>query len=297
MTRVKGAFSSINPPSRSAYFFVAPSILLLLAFNLTPLVASLGLSFTSATMTLHEITYVGIDNFIRIITDVRFLNSLKVTAILTLLEVPLQAFGAMVIGAMVVNNTFWNKLLRAVYFLPIVCSATVIGIMWRMILHSNVGFVTYALSMLGLGKINFLNSAQTTIFVVSFLSLWRSFGVSAIIYVTAVQQVNPSLYEAAQLDGAGRIRQFFSVTAPSIRPTFWFILMTRFAGSLQIFDIIYVTTGGGPNFSTESTVTYVYARAFASGGDMGYASAISMALFAFIMLVTVLLYRRMIREE
>ena len=297
MTPVRRLLTYLNPPSRSAYFFVAPSILLLLAYNLTPLIASFGLSLSSASMTLDRISFVGLEQFVRILSDARFLNSLKVTAILTLLEVPLQAFGAMVIGAMVANNSFWNKTLRAVYFLPIICSATVIGIMWRMILHSNVGFVTYALSLMGLGKINFLNSAQTTIFVVSFLSLWRSFGVSAIIYVTAVQQVNPSLYEAAQLDGAGRIRQFLNVTAPSIRPTFWFILMTRFAGSLQIFDIIYVTTGGGPNFTTESTVAYVYARAFASGGDMGYASAMSMVLFAFIMLVTVLLYRRMIRED
>ncbi len=297
MTRMKSVLSYLNKPSRCAYFFVAPSILLLMVFNITPLIASFGLSLSSASMTLNEIVYVGMENFIRAFSDVRFLNSLRVTAIFTLLEVPLQAFGAMVIGAMVANNSFWNKGLRAVYFLPVICSATVIGIMWRMILHSNVGFITYALNVMGFGKINFMNSAQTTIFVVSFLSIWRSFGISAIIYVTAVQQVNPSLYEAAQLDGAGRVRQFFNVTAPSIRPTLWFVLMTRFAGSLQIFDIIYVTTGGGPNFTTESTVTYVYNRSFSSGGDMGYASAMSMVLFVFIMLVTVVMYRRMIRED
>ncbi len=297
MTQRKSVLSYFNKPSRCAYFFVAPSILLLLVFNITPLFASFGLSLSKASMTLNELSFVGLDNFVRAFSDARFLNSLKVTLIFTLLEVPLQAFGAMVIGALVVKNNLWNKALRAVFFLPVICSATVIGIMWRMILHSNVGIITYALSLLGFGRINFMNSAQTTIFVVSFLSIWRSFGISAIIYVTAVQQVNPSLYEAADLDGAGRIRQFFSVTVPSIRSTFWFVLMTRFAGSLQIFDIIYVSTGGGPNYTTESTVTYVYSRAFSSGGDMGYASAMSMVLFAFIMLVTILMYRKMIRED
>ncbi len=297
MTQRKSVLSYFNKPSRCAYFFVAPSIILLLVFNVTPLLASFGLSVSKASMTLNDISYVGFDNFIRAFSDARFLNSLKVTLIFTLLEVPLQAFGAMIIGALVAQNNRWNKVLRAVFFLPVICSATVIGIMWRMILHSNVGIITYALSAMGFGRINFMNSAQTTIFVVAFLSIWRSFGISAIIYVTAVQQVSPSLYEAADLDGAGRIRQFFHVTAPSIRSTFWFVLMTRFAGSLQIFDIIYVSTGGGPNYTTESTVTYVYSRAFSSGGDMGYASAMSMVLFVFIMLITILMYCKMIREE
>lgn len=296
MMQRKSMLSYLNKPSRSAYFFVAPSILLLLVFNITPLLASFGLSVSEASITLNQISFVGLDNFTRAFSDARFLNSLRVTLVFTLLEVPLQAFGAMIIGALMVKNNLWNKALRAVFFLPVICSATVIGIMWRMILHSNVGIITYAFSLLGFGKINLMNSAQTTIFVVSFLSIWRSFGISAIIYVTAAQQVSPSLYEAAELDGAGAVRQFFHVTVPSIRSTFWFVLMTRFAGSLQIFDIIYVTTGGGPNFTTESTVTYVYSRAFSSGGDMGYASAMSMVLFVFIMLVTILMYRRMIRE-
>ena len=113
------------------------------------------------------------------------------------------------------------------------------------------------LQSMGLGKINFLNTPGLTIFVVSFISIWRSFGISAIIYVTAIQQVSASLYEAAEMDGAGKIRQFWHITAPSIRPTFWYILMTRFAGALQIFDIIYITTNGGPNYTTESTVTYI----------------------------------------
>ena len=182
------------------------------------------------------------------------------------------------------------------YFLPVICSATAIGIMWKMILHSNIGFVTAVLQTMGLGKINFLNTPGLTIFVVSFISIWRSFGISAIIYVTAIQQVSGSLYEAAEMDGAGRIRQFFHITVPSIRPTFWYILMTRFAGALQIFDIIYITTNGGPNYTTESTVSYIYAKAFSSRSSMGYASAMSVVLFVIIMAATVIMYRKMNEE-
>ena len=286
-----------NKPSRSAYVFIAPSIILLLLFSVIPLVMAFGMSFFEVPTTLNHATFIGVDNFLEAFRDTRFINSLKITAIFTGIEVPVQAFGAIIIAAFISKNNKKNKLFRAIYFLPVICSATVIGIMWRMILHSNIGFITATLQSMGFGKINFMNTPGLTIFVVSFISIWRSFGVSAIIYVTAIQQVSPSIYEAAEMDGSDKIQQFMHITLPSIRPTFWFILMTRFAGALQIFDIIYVTTNGGPNYSTESTVSYIYTRAFSSDSSMGYASAMSVILFIIIMLFTILLYRRMNGED
>ena len=286
-----------NKPSRRAYLFLAPSVILLILFSVVPLIIAFGLSLFDVSITMDSARFIGLENFAEAFQDSRFINSLKVTAIFTGLEVPLQVLGALVVAALIAKNNIKNKIFRAVYFLPVICSATAIGIMWKMILHSNIGFVTAALQSMGLGKINFLNTPGLTIFVVSFISIWRSFGISAIIYVTAIQQVSASLYEAAEMDGAGKIRQFWHITAPSIRPTFWYILMTRFAGALQIFDIIYITTNGGPNYTTESTVTYIYSRAFSSRSSMGYASAMSVILFAIIMVVTVLMYHKMNQED
>lgn len=286
-----------NKPSRSAYLFLAPSVILLILFSVVPLIIAFGLSVFDVSITMDSARFIGLENFIEAFHDSRFLNSLKVTAIFTGLEVPIQVLGALIVASLITKNNIKNKFFRAVYFLPVICSATAIGIMWKMILHSNIGFITAALQSMGLGKINFLNTPGLTIFVVSFISIWRSFGISAIIYVTAIQQVSASLYEAAEMDGAGKIRQFWHITAPSIRPTFWYILMTRFAGALQIFDIIYITTNGGPNYTTESTVTYIYSRAFSSRSSMGYASAMSVILFAIIMVITVLMYRKMNQEE
>lgn len=294
---MKGMIKYWNKPSRCAYLFLAPSIVLLMIFNVIPLAAAFGLSLFDVPMTLNSAEFVGWKNFIEAFHDDRFINSLKVTAIFTLIEVPIQVAGALVIAAFITKNNLKNKLLRAIYFLPVICSATAVGIMWRMILHSNIGFVTATLRSMGLGKINFLNTPGLTVFVVGFISLWRRFGISAIIYVTAIQQVSASLYEAAEMDGAGKVRQFFHITVPSIRPTFWYILMTRFAGALQIFDIIYITTNGGPNYTTESTVTYIYSRAFSSASSMGYASAMSVILFTVIMAVTVFMYRKMNKED
>lgn len=286
-----------NKPSHCAYLFIAPSMILLLVFSIVPLLIAFGLSMFDVPITLNTAAFVGLENYKNAFLDDRFLNSLKVTVIFTVLEVPIQVFGAIVIAALITENNRHNKVLRAIYFLPVICSATAIGIMWRMILHSNIGFITAALQTMGLGKINFLNTPGLTIFVISFISIWRSFGISAIIYVTAIQQVSVSLYEAAQMDGAGIVRQFFHITVPSIRPTFWYILMTRFAGALQIFDIIYITTNGGPNYTTESTVSYIYTKAFSSNSSMGYASAMSVLLFIIIMTVTVLMYRKMNQED
>lgn len=285
-----------NKPAHCAYLFLAPSVILLLLFNVLPLIIAFALSLFDVPITLDRAVFKGLGNFVQAFHDGRFLNSLKVTVIFTLIEVPLQAFGAVVVAALITKNNRRNKFLRAVYFLPVICSATAIGIMWKMILHSNIGFITAMLQTMGLGKINFLNTPGLTLFVVSFISIWRSFGISAIIYVTAIQQVPSSLYEAAELDGAGKIAQFFHITAPSIRPTFWYILMTRFAGALQIFDIIYITTNGGPNYTTESAVTYIYDRAFSARSSMGYASALSVILFVVIMVITIMMYHRMNRE-
>lgn len=290
-------YSYWNRPSRCAYLFLAPSMILLLFFSVIPLVMAFVLSLFEVNLTMSQFSFVGIENFIEGLRDARFINSLKVTGIFTLLELPVQVFGAMIIAAFLTKNNVRNKLYRSVYFLPVICSATAIGIMWKMILNSNIGFIPYIIRSFGFGKVNFLNTPNTTIFVVAFISIWRSFGISTIIYVTAIQQIDSFIYEAAEVDGAGPVRKFFNITIPSIRPTFWYILLTRFAGTLQIFDIIYTTTSGGPNFTTESTVSYIYTRAFTSGGRMGYASALSVVLFAVIMLVTILLYRKMNREE
>lgn len=297
MKSMKKIGKILHSADGSAYYFILPSIILLLVFNVIPLVFSFVLSFCDANMTLDHVSFAGFRNFTRAFGDSRFLNSLKVTILFSVIEVPIQTFGAMIIAAMINKNNGANKLFRAIYFLPVICSATAIGIMWKMILHSNVGFFTYMIQSMGLGKINFFNDPKLTLFVVAFISIWRSFGISAIVYVTAIQNVSSSIYEAAQIDGANKLQQFINVTAPSIRPTFWYILMTRLAGSLQIFDIVYMTTGGGPNFTTESTVTYVYTRAFSSKSEMGYASAMSFILFVVIMIITVFLYKRMNAED
>lgn len=285
-----------NKPAHIAYLFIAPAMILLLLFNIIPLIASLVISTFDVSMTLNDARFVGLGNFVEAFHDSRFWNSMWVTIKWTLVEMPIQVIVALLLAALLTKNTWFNKLCRGVYFLPIICSATAVSIMWRIILNSNVGYITFLLNKLGFGKINFMKNPGVTFYVIVFMSVWKSFGISTIILVSAMQNVPRVLYEAAELDRAGKIRQFFSITLPGIAPSLWYVVMTRIIGSLQVFDIVYTTTGGGPNFTTETLVTYIYTRAF-EVNRMGYATAVSECLFGLILVITICLYSRMLKQE
>ena len=285
-----------NKPAHIAYLFIAPAMILLLLFNIIPLIASLVISTFDVSMTLNDARFVGLGNFVEAFHDSRFWNSMWVTIKWTLVEMPVQVIVALLLAALLTKNTWFNKFCRGVYFLPIICSAPAVSIMWRIILNSNVGYITFLLNKLGFGKINFMNNPGVTFYVIVFMSVWKSFGISTIILVSAMQNVPRVLYEAAELDRAGKIRQFFSITLPGIAPSLWYVVMTRIIGSLQVFDIVYTTTGGGPNFTTETLVTYVYTRAF-EVNRMGYATAVSECLFGLILVITICLYSRMLKQE
>ena len=214
---------------------------------------------------------------------------------------PANVAAVMAIGlalaAVLTRNKWVNKLFRSIYFLPIICSATAVGIMWQLILNSNIGYVSWMLRSIGLPKISFLKDPEIAMYTVIFMSVWRSFGISTIIFVAGMQEVPAELYESADLDGASKFREFFSITLPGIIPTIYFVLITRLIGSMQVFDLIFVTTGGGPNFRTETMVNYIYSRAFSSDTRLGYATAMSECLFAIILIISILFYRRMLKDE
>ncbi|MDR2418401.1 MAG: sugar ABC transporter permease [Treponema sp.] len=283
--------------SLTPYFFLLPAAMLILVFNIFPLLMSFMISTMDMQISFSSARFVGIKNYIDALADRRFINSVGVTLKFTLLELPVQTVLGLFLSAMLTKNTTANKILRSIYFLPIICSATAIGIMWNMILHSNIGLITYWIRAAGSGRVNFLNTPGTALYIVLFVTVWRTFGISIIIMVASMQNVPADYYQAAEIDGAGKIRQFFFITLPSIMPAFWFLLMTRAIGSLQIFDIVYTLTGGGPNFTTETLVTYIYRRAVTMGGNMGYATAISEFLFVFIMFITFIQYRIMTKTE
>jgi len=275
---------------RTAYLFIMPAAILLIVFCIVPMLGSFWVSTQKMGVDLSKAQFVGLDNYTKALSDRRFIQSIGITLKYTAIEVPLQMIIGVLLSALLAKNTPLNKLFRSIYFLPVVASAVTVGVTWQLVLHSNIGIFTYWLKWMGVADPNLLNNTGTAIYVVVFVAIWKTFGISAIILVSAIQNIPDSLFEASAIDGAGKIRQFFSVTLPSIMPSFWFLLMTRIIGSLQMFDIVYTMTGGSPSRSTTTMVVYIYDQAFNSMNKTGYATAMSEFLFAGIMLVTCVMY-------
>lgn len=288
--RHKRVLSLERRKERTAYLFITPAAILLFAFCIVPLLASFYISTQKMGVDLSEAKFVGLDNFKKAFSDRRFWQSVVITLKYTAVEIPFQMVIGVLLSAVLAKNTKINKLFRSIYFLPVITSAVTVGVMWQLVLHSNIGIFTYWMKLFGLGNVNLLNNTSTSIWVVVFVAIWKTFGISAIILVAAIQNIPETLYEAASIDGAGTVSKFRYVTLPGIMPSFWFLLMTRIIGSLQMFDIVFTLTGGGPSRSTTTLVVYIYEMAFKSLNKTGYATAMSEILFAFIMFITVIMY-------
>ena len=286
-----------NKPNHAAYLFVAPAFLVLLLFSLLPLIVSFFISTLDVTTYFSNIKFIGIDNFIEAFSDRRFIRSFRTTGLFILFDVPVGMLFAMLVAALVSGTGFRDKLCRTVYILPIICSSTVVAIMWKLFLNPNVGWGVYFLERLGFPKLAIYSNRDLAIYGIIFISIWRGFGITCIILVAAMQGVAEELYDAAILDGAGRWAQFWKITVPGISSTLWFLFITRVVGSFQVFDLIYTITNGGPNHSTETVVSYIYSVAFNTDNRLGYATAMSEILFVIILAVSIVMYGKMIRQE
>ena len=237
------------------------------------------------------------DNFIRAFQDVRVGNSFLNTSYFVLLETPIQVFVGLVVAAAVAQNTYFNRFLRSVYFIPVICSMAAIGIIWSMILDSNIGIVPYYIHKLGFSKPLMLRDPNWAMPIVALLTVWKNFGQTMVILVAGIAGISGSYYEAARIDGASSFQQFWRITIPLLLPSLGFCVVTNLIGSFQVFDQVYVATRGGPMFRTETVVQYIYTRAFKPPYELGYASSIAFLLFCLIVVFSLLLNHRVRRQE
>lgn len=300
MTNGKGAslLSYLNKPERAAYLFILPAILILFFFIVLPLIGSLMFSFLKMDIFLQHFTFAGWDNFRKMFADSRFWNALSNTLYFAGVQVPVQIILALLIAVYVSKNTLFRKMLRSTFFAPVVCSLTAVGIVWTLLLHPQIGLYPYSLTQIGFPKLGFFNNPELAMPTVITLTIWKSFGYNMVILVAAIHSIPESFYEASEMDGAGKVKQFFNITIPSIIPALGLCVVTTTISALQVFDQIYVTTRGGPLHKTETMVTYLYKVGFQmSPYDLGYASALSVLLFVMIVCIALLLNNYFLRKE
>jgi len=285
-------------PEKAAYLFLLPAFVVFAIFVIMPLLSGLGISFLNMDIFLNKIRFVGIENFKELLRDERFWNSMKNTFYFAGMQVPLQVGLALFVAAFVSKNTFFRKSLRSIFFIPVVCSMTSMGILWSLLLDPVLGIYPYFLKLIGFSRVAFLKDPVLAMPTIVLMTTWKNFGFSMTILVAGLQGVPEVYYEAAAIDGANRWKQFRHITLPLLIPTLSFCIVTNTIGSLQVFDQVFVMTQGGPLYRTETAVMYIYYRGFQIPPfNLGYTSAIAIILFIIIATISLLVYNFFLKRE
>lgn len=272
-----------------AFIYIAPWLLGFLILQLYPFMMSFFYSFNDYTIGAVP-EWVGLKNYIRLFTqDTEFWNSLKVTIIYTLYTVPGKLVMALAVAVFLNRDIKGINLIRTLYYIPSLFGGSVaIAILWKLMFLEN-GLVNSFLQALSLPTISFLGDTKYALKTICSLEIWQ-FGSSMVMFLAALKQVPRSLYEAAEIDGGGKIRIFFKITIPQITSIIFFNLIMQVIQALQNFTSAFVITNGGPMKSTYVLGMKLYKEGF-SNFKMGYASSISWVVFTIILVVSLLLFR------
>ena len=279
----------IRAESRAGVLFVMPATILLFVFTLLPVFISIALAlFKYNGFSAAE--YVSVQNFIKLFADKNFGTSLKNTLTFVLLTVPTQTLLALLIAAIIASKfrDAFGEFTRGTLFIPVLCSSVLAGtVFYYLFASSEEAAVNMVLSMFGISKVNWLGKKDTAMFVVALVAIWRNVGYYLVIFYAGIMDIPKDYYEAARVDGASGIQQFFYITLPSLKPILYLVVTLGTIWGFQVFDTPYVMTNGGPGNGTLSPVMLIYQQAFLNR-RLGYASAAACVLAVIIFIVTMI---------
>ncbi|MFI2688605.1 carbohydrate ABC transporter permease [Streptomyces sp. NPDC018586] len=262
--------------------WVIPALVMLAVFVYLPLVQNFGFSTLTWDIYSGDQEYVGLENYRRLFDDPVFWSSFANNLWYAVLSIVFQVFGALLLAALVesVRRERWQRVLRAVYFIPAAISLTVAGLLFYFVYEPNIGLLNHVLDAIGLRELAqpWLGQESTAMFAVIAMSQWQGFGYCTLLFAVAIQRIPAELYEAAALDGVGPVRRFFQVTLPLVREMTGLMVMVTVSGAFQVFNEVMVMTSGGPNNSTQVLGTWLYRNGFVRN-DFGSAAAIGTVLF------------------
>jgi multiple sugar transport system permease protein len=269
----------------AAFLFLLPNISGFLLFTLWPVFYSIQLGFMDWGL-LDTPSFAGLGNYKELFRDDVFWICLKNTALYSFVKVPINLLLSLLLAILLNKQLKGRNFFRTIAFLPSVCSAVSVGIIWKPLLESSAnGLVNHLLGSVGIDPLPFLSSTYWAMPSIIGVGIWKELGYFMIIYLAGLQGIPRSYYEAASIDGANLRTTFFRITIPLLAPTTFFAFVTSLIGSFQIFDLTTVLTDGGPANSTNTLVMYIYQNGF-KWFRMGYASALALVLFLIIFLVT-----------
>ena len=275
-----------------AYSFIAPNFIGFAVFTLGPIAFAFALAFLHWDGS-NPITFAGIDNFARLLTDRIFGIALWNTILYSALSVPLTIVCALALAILLNQKLPGRSFFRAAMFFPYVASLVAVAVVWNMLFNPEMGPINMLLYYAGVDPKDLPRWAADkdwAMITVVLFGVWKSMGYYMVIYLAGLQGINQDLYEAASIDGAGAWQRFWYITVPQLGPTTFFVTVMLTIQSFKVFDQIYLLTQGGPGTSTLVLVYHIYNEAFISW-DLGYSSTIAFVLFLIVLGVTLVQFR------
>ncbi|MCI4138360.1 sugar ABC transporter permease [Bacillus vallismortis] len=267
----------VNQNKTIPYLFLVPALVFLL-FVYIPIVENVFLSLFQWSSFSPEKTFIGLKNYVDLFHDPVFYQALANNVLYAVISIVCQVFGGLILAAVLEDKLVrkWSPFFRTVFFLPVVISMTVIALLFDFIYNPETGLLNQLLQAVGLDQLTraWLGEDSTAMLSVIFVSQWQSVGYIAMLYIVSIQKIPDELYEAARLDGAGKIQQFFHITVPQTKEMSFVAVVMTLTGAFTVFNEPYILTGGGPGNASEVLSTFLYKSAFTKD-MMGYASAIA----------------------
>lgn len=264
--------------------FLLPNLLGVIFFIVIPIISSLVISFSDWDL-IGQFNFIGIENYIQIFKDASFWNSFKNTILFILGYIPLVLVFGLGAALLLNQKIKFRATFRAIYFLPVVTSWVAVSLVWKWLYNPNLGLINYFLSLVGIAGPEWLNNPDTAMLSIVLTSVWKDIGFVMVIFLGGLQNISPSYYEAASIDGASSSRKFWHITLPLLAPTTFLVTIISLINSFQVFDQVMIMTEGGPAGATKVLVQNIYNHAFRYN-EMGYAAAMSWVLFIVIFAVT-----------
>lgn len=265
--------------------YILPSFILIACFSVLPIFMSGYFSFTNYNV-MNDPTFAGVENYAKILKDAYVADAIKNTLKYVVITVPIQTVFSLMFAAFLAYKLQNKKgeFLRSIMFIPVIASAVTAGTVWRVILNTEGGLLNNVLGIFHIGAVNWLGSTQTSLVSICIVAVWKNVGYFLVIYYAGIMGISRDLYEAARVDGATNIQQFFKITVPMLKPITYLVVTLGIIWSFQVFDLSYQMTGGGPGRSTVTIVMAIYNAAFKQY-KMGYACAMAMILLVIVLVI------------
>jgi len=278
----------LNKEWLTGYLMIFPVVAGLLVFYIYPIFKVIIDSFYEVG-SFNKRSFVGLDNYLTMFNDPKMWSSLFNTFSYVIVIVPGTIIISLILAALLNTKIKGRGFFRVVYFIPAITMGAAVAMIWKWMYNSDHGIINAILNVLGFDSVNFLTNPNTALLSICLVSIWINVGYNMIILLAGIQGISKTYYEAAAIDGASPVKQFFGITLPLVTPTLFFVLITNLIGTFQTFDTIYmmIKERGIAMEATQSMVMYFFRNAF-SYSKKGYASALAVFLFLIIMLVTLI---------